>query len=104
MPGFKSNRRTRTRGVPEWLRKTVLKRDRGVCQIQGPDCTHVATQVDHIIAVSEGGKDKTANCQSVCEQCHKPKTQAEAQRGRDRVSRKRPARQRPGSIKRASSS
>ena len=35
---------------PRWrrVRPTILKRDGGVCQIGGPRCTTIATQVDHI--------------------------------------------------------
>ena len=34
------------------LRRHVLARDGGVCQIQGPRCTLVATTCDHIYPVS----------------------------------------------------
>jgi 5-methylcytosine-specific restriction protein A len=49
-----------------------------------------ATQVDHIIPVSEGGGDELSNLQSTCDPCHEAKTQEEAQRARAKQSRKRP--------------
>lgn len=98
MSGFTSNSLgPRSRGVPTKLRRRILARDRKTCQIQGPYCSVTATMVDHIIPVAEGGTDKVHNLQSVCESCHKIKTQEEAQRARVKFSRKRPPAPRPGS-------
>lgn len=33
-----------------------------------------ATEVDHIIALANGGKDNESNLQSLCAECHKAKT------------------------------
>lgn len=96
MAGFTSNRRTRQRGVPEKLRRQVLRRDRGRCQIAGPDCVGTATVVDHKVPVAEGGTDELHNLRAACDQCHAPKTQAEAQRGREKFGRKRRPPARPG--------
>lgn len=96
MAGFQSNHRTRTRGVPRKLRSAVMRRARGQCEKRGPNCTLAATQVDHVIPVSEGGDDSLTNLEATCDNCHKPKTQAEAQRARARYSRRRPPAPRPG--------
>lgn len=97
MSNFESRRRMRRGpGVPPKLRQQALRRDKRVCQLQLEPCTVTATEVDHIVAVSEGGKDELSNLQAVCAECHKIKTQAEAQRARARHSRKRPPMKHPG--------
>lgn len=88
---FKSNRRTRARGVDPKLRRRVLSLAGGMCEILSPGCTGVATEVDHIIPVAEGGADELDNLQAACPGCHRIKTQAEAARGRAKFSRLRPA-------------
>lgn len=71
-------------------RRAVLARDKGVCQIRGPQCTRRATEADHITNIAEGGAEyDTANGQGACEPCHKAKTQREAQRGRERARQRR---------------
>ncbi len=35
--------------------------------------------VDHRVPKARGGADDEANCQCICDLCHKAKTQAEAQ-------------------------
>lgn len=62
----------------------------GTCEILYPGCMGVATEVDHIVPVAEGGTDELGNLQAACPGCHRIKTQAEATRGRERVSRRRP--------------
>ena len=53
------------------LRLLVLARDRGVCQINGPTCTHVATVVDHIIARADGGDCYDPhNLRAACRACN----------------------------------
>lgn len=37
------------------VRLQILQRDHHVCQVRGPKCNGKATQVDHIIPLSEGG-------------------------------------------------
>lgn len=81
--------RPRSRGVPEPLRSRVLRRDRRRCRIAGPDCLGVATEVDHLRAVADGGGDDPANLRAVCEVCHRAKTAAEAQAARKRLGRRR---------------
>ena len=53
------------------LRLLVLERDRWVCQIKGPTCTHAATAVDHIIARADGGDMyNPANLRAACKACN----------------------------------
>jgi 5-methylcytosine-specific restriction endonuclease McrA len=53
------------------LRLLVLDRDRWQCQIRGPDCTQVATCVDHIVARADGGPCwDTTNLRAACRKCN----------------------------------
>jgi 5-methylcytosine-specific restriction protein A len=60
------------------LRKVVrfvLKRDRHQCQIRYVGiCIGVATEVDHIIPVSQGGTDHPSNLEAACRPCHLAKS------------------------------
>lgn len=40
----------------------------------------IATELDHIIPLAEGGADTLENSQGLCAQCHKRKSEAEAAR------------------------
>ena len=69
----------------EWegTRKRILRRDKGLCQV----CLKAgkfrpARQVDHIVPKFEGGTEDDDNLQSICLDCHKVKTAAEAIRAR----------------------
>lgn len=72
------------------LRKAVLSRDCGLCQIKGPTCTHVAREVDHKVSKAraqqlgwtEAQTDDESNLQSACTACHARKTQEERGAGR----------------------
>lgn len=62
----------------EWekLRDIVLARDNYLCQI----CLESyritpATEVDHILPKAKGGTDDPDNLQSICNDCHKIKTE-----------------------------
>lgn len=77
------------------MRAAILIRDYHQCQERGPGCTVVATEVDHIIPWFEGGSDDPDNLRGICETCHKPKTQAEAQRARTKFARRRPTPRHP---------
>lgn len=67
------------------LRKRILSRDKGLCQIQGTGCRFVAREVDHIVnkasAREKGWSDEQIdaeiNLQSACEPCHEAKSRAE---------------------------
>ena len=53
------------------LRLWVLDRDRWLCQINGPRCTHVATCVDHVVPVADGGAEHDArNMRASCVPCN----------------------------------
>jgi 5-methylcytosine-specific restriction endonuclease McrA len=70
MPRPGTDPRTRT---PQWrqVRLYVLARDRHICQIGGPRCTIVATTVDHIHPLSEGGAVyDPANLRAACAPCN----------------------------------
>lgn len=54
------------------VRVAVLERDDYRCQIAGPRCKGKASEVDHIIPLSEGGSRlDPRNLRSVCRPCHK---------------------------------
>ena len=70
---------------PRWrrVRRKVLKRDSGICQIRGPHCRVTATAVDKIRPAAQGGDGfDPDNLQSACAPCHAAKTAAEAKAGR----------------------
>lgn len=66
-------------------RRRILNRDHHTCQINGPHCTHTATEVDHITPTAEGGPNTDVNLRAVCHTCHREKSQTEAARGRARA-------------------
>ena len=73
------------RGGRPWrrLRDSVMARDAYLCQpCKALDKLTLASEVDHIIPVSKGGKDQHDNLQAICDDCHKAKSQAEARAGR----------------------
>jgi 5-methylcytosine-specific restriction protein A len=68
------------------LRSRILRRDRRVCYLCRRPC---ATEVDHVVALSEGGTNDPANLAAVCGACHARKSAAEAARGRARAAKRR---------------
>lgn len=62
------------RGGNRWLwsntRRMVMARDRNRCQGNGPRCTTIATEVDHITERAAGGDDSLSNLRALCHQCH----------------------------------
>ena len=81
--------RTTTRHQRQQWANQILKRDNHVCQIQGPNCTHTATEADHKHSVTEGGNELNPdNGQAACHNCHQTKTQQEATRGKNNWKRK----------------
>lgn len=80
-PRTASSTRTSTRS---WRRRRaeVLQRDNHMCVVRGPNCTVTASEVDHVIPVFMGGDDQPSNCQSVCANCHRDRTQAQAKAAR----------------------
>lgn len=56
------------------VRKLVLARDRYLCQLKRPGCTHAASQVDHIIEPDQGGSwYDPRNLQAACRACNASK-------------------------------
>lgn len=61
------------------LRKQVLRRDGFLCiPCKKAGTLTKATQVDHILNKAKGGSDDMYNLQSICDKCHKLKTQGES--------------------------
>lgn len=60
------------------INRAVMLRDEGLCA-----CGHLATQVDHVTPLAEGGSDDMDNRRAICTDCHKTKTQQEAARARN---------------------
>jgi 5-methylcytosine-specific restriction protein A len=68
------------------IRPAALKRDNYRCQLAIPGlCVGTATEVDHIIEVSDGGTDTLENAQSSCRRCHARKTAQHAARASHRA-------------------
>ncbi len=75
---------------PAWrtVRLAVLERDGHRCQIGGPRCTQHATEVDHIVAIDDGGAPyDPQNLRAACKRCNSArrvgKQQAAAPPSRD---------------------
>ena len=59
--------------TPAWraVRRVVLDRDLGLCQIRGPHCSKWATCVDHIVDRADGGDMfDPANLRAACRSCN----------------------------------
>jgi 5-methylcytosine-specific restriction endonuclease McrA len=59
------------RGAWPVVRLAILERDGYRCQIKGKRCTQVATEVDHVVSLAEGGArlDPT-NLRAACRSCN----------------------------------
>lgn len=69
------------RGGRPWrrLRDAILQRDGFLCRpCAAAGRVRLATQVDHIVGKARGGSDDETNLQSICDPCHRAKSQAEA--------------------------
>jgi 5-methylcytosine-specific restriction endonuclease McrA len=74
--GRGSTRQSRTE------REIVLARDPH-CRINGPNCTRISTEDDHITPLSQGGDlHDLANRQGACHNCHAEKSRGEALQAR----------------------
>jgi 5-methylcytosine-specific restriction protein A len=61
------------------LRASVMRRDKGLCQLcLASHRVTLASECDHIIPKHKGGTDDPANLQMLCSPCHADKTQQEA--------------------------
>lgn len=59
--------------TPAWrsVRRLVLARDMHRCQVAGQRCTVTATEVDHIVPLTEGGAPyDPANLRAACKWCN----------------------------------
>ena len=64
------------------IRAKALARDRGLCQVcAASGRLRLASEVDHVIELADGGTDAMGNLQSICGPCHRAKSDA-AQRAR----------------------
>jgi 5-methylcytosine-specific restriction protein A len=96
MANWRGSRRDGTAWQPPgWkaTRKRILERDGHACCICG---SAGPLEIDHVIPESEGGSHDGANLWVLCVRHHREKTQQEAQRGRARLSRRRPPEKHPG--------
>jgi 5-methylcytosine-specific restriction endonuclease McrA len=54
------------------VRKLILARDGFACQIAGPKCTGGATEVDHVVALADGGAHyDPSNLRASCATCNR---------------------------------
>lgn len=74
MPWNTSTRRQRLPSNWPITRRRILDRDHHQCQLRYPDCTHHATEVDH---VTPGDNHHPANLQAACRSCHATKSARE---------------------------
>lgn len=64
------------------LRRAVLARDNYQCQLHLPGCKTVATQVDHIVGIRQGGEWwNPDNCRAACKSCNVAKGNQDNPRG-----------------------
>ena len=53
------------------IRRQILERDGYVCRINGPKCTYIATDCDHIVPMSQGGAAyDNRNLRASCAPCN----------------------------------
>jgi 5-methylcytosine-specific restriction endonuclease McrA len=74
-----STRRPTTTAAYQRLRLWVFAEQDYLCA--WPGCGRLAVELDHIVAVSDGGGDEPENLQGLCVEHHRAKTQAESRRG-----------------------
>ena len=68
------------------LRAKVLERDEYLCRCDACSASSdplPAHEVDHIVPLSQGGKDNPENLRAINRDCHRIKTAAESAAGRD---------------------
>jgi 5-methylcytosine-specific restriction endonuclease McrA len=63
---------------PGWerLRRAVLNRDGGRCQL----CGEPATDVDHVVSRADRGGEDMANLRALCAPCHRKRSAAQGGR------------------------
>ena len=55
------------------LRTRIYRRDGGVCQRCGKDCSDIAWEIDHVIPKKLAGRTEWDNLQLLCRVCNKAK-------------------------------
>lgn len=73
------------RGGRPWrrMRDRVMQRDGGLCQpCQRNRLVTLASEVDHIVSLADGGDDAIGNLEAICKPCHRLKTAGESVAGR----------------------
>lgn len=81
-PAFEGSRYPNDTRRASRLRKAKLRAD-PLCQMHG--CRRLATEVDHVTPLAEGGaRYDWANLASLCQQHHDEKTTRDALRGKER--------------------
>ncbi len=71
------NERISDRSGGAWakIRSRIMRRDRGLCQpCKVVGRVTMALQVDHIVALANGGGNDDGNLQGICHECHEAKT------------------------------
>ena len=69
----------RQRGRPWMRRRTAwLKAHPFCCHCEERGHIVIATEVDHVVPLVQGGADDESNLQGLCSPCHKAKTALEA--------------------------
>jgi 5-methylcytosine-specific restriction endonuclease McrA len=51
-------------------RSAVIAEAAGRCEIRGPHCSTIATTVDHVVALIDGGTHDRANLRAACAACN----------------------------------
>ena len=54
--------------IPDWMRRAVLDRDRGICRYCGQRA--MTLHLDHVVPVSQGGHSTVANLVTTCAECN----------------------------------
>lgn len=65
---------TKRKPLPKKIRFEVFKRDSFRCQYCGRSAPDVVLECDHIVPVSEGGKDEIMNLVTSCRSCNRGKS------------------------------
>ncbi len=66
-------------------RLRVLRRDGYRCQLRYEGCSGMATDMDHVVSLAEGGADSDDNSAGSCPSCHAKKSSIEGHRARGRT-------------------
>lgn len=78
----RTNGRPPGRTIGRAVRAKVWRTYGRICYSRkSPDCTGVATQIDHVIPWAEGGTDDIENLRPTCLPCHDEKSERERLRG-----------------------